>query len=474
MKKIFLALSIVAATSMAGCSDFLSVEPYSELTPQNAYKSEADWQQTLTGAYGMLQYVFVGKQEIVLGAYGTDEVRPFDMGWAAYAELHNYTFSASHGFFDTHYRDCYEGIKRCNSVIDMPEDAVSGTTHASMVAQAKFLRGIYYFDLVRMYGGVPLWTKSSIDRDDIMKPRASADETYLLITDDLKAALQLPESWSEPKDKGRATSLAAKALLGRVYLQWGKPAEALPYLRQLEGKFHLYDKLSDIFDNKNKNKEYENIFEVQFSHSGNWGLEGSIQHSYWGPRNIPGATENFGGWGGFGPSQYLYDQYTDPDDKRKAAFFITSWMGVAQSPPSTNKHFDPVWGNVIEDDDLNFIMIRYADVLLMRAEALNSTHDASSEKYDCLNEVRERAGLGKITAADGLTEAQFADVLLKERLLELNCEHLRRWDLLRFGKLAAQVQAAWGITIQEKHKLYPLPQAALDANDNIPENNTGY
>lgn len=83
----------------------------------------------------------------------------------------------------------------------------------------------------------------------------------------------------------------------------------------LEGKFKLYDNLKDIFDPKNKNQEYENIFEIQFKHSGSWGLEGSIQHSYWGPRNVGGPT-NFGGWGGFGPTQYLYDSY-DNNDKRK-------------------------------------------------------------------------------------------------------------------------------------------------------------
>lgn len=80
----------------------------------------------------------------------------------------------------------------------------------------------------------------------------------------------------------------------------------------LEGKFKLYDNLKDIFDPKNKNQEYENIFEIQFKHSGSWGLEGSIQHSYWGPRNVGGPT-NFGGWGGFGPTQYLYDSYDNND-----------------------------------------------------------------------------------------------------------------------------------------------------------------
>ena len=110
----------------------------------------------------------------------------------------------------------------------------------------------------------------------------------------------------------------------------------------------------------------------------------------------------------------------------------------------------------------------------MRAEALNAIDDKTDAKYDCLNEVRRRAGLGEITAADNLTKQQFADVLLEERLHELCCEHVRRFDLIRFGKLAEQVKAAYDITIRDFHVLYPIPQSAMDANDAITENNPGY
>ncbi len=470
MKK-YLIIILLGCFVMTSCDDFLDQSPKSVLTPDNGYTKPEDWQQTLNAAYGSLQEIFVGKYTITLSEFGTDEVIPFDMGWAAYAQLHHYTFSATHEFIDNHYRACYEGIKRCNAVIDMPSGAVSGDLHSSMVTQARFLRALYYFDLVRMYGGVPLWTKSSIDRDDIMKPRATVDETYTLITEDLISALELPTTWADAKDKGRATSLAAQAFLARVYLQWGKPDEALKYCKMLDGKFKLYDNLKDIFDPKNKNQEYENIFEVQFKHSGSWGLEGSLQHSYWGPRNVGGPT-NFGGWGGFGPTQYLYDSY-DNTDKRKSAFFFTQYNGIVQSPPSSAKFWDSEYGNVIEDDNLNFILIRYADVLLMKAEALNATGD-NNEKYTALNLVRARAGLGSITATDGLNKDQFAEVLLQERMHELCCEHMRRWDLLRFGKLAEYMKDRAGVNIQSYHVLYPLPQAAIDANDAITENNTGY
>lgn len=474
MKKILnIIICIAAAGGVLSCEKFLTQVPKSSLTPENSFLTADDWNKTLTGAYAMLQEVFVQKYPIVLGEFGTDEVIPFDLGWAAYAELHYYTLSSSHGFLNAHYTYCYEGVKRCNIVIDMPSDApVSESDRALMVAQARFLRAIYYFELVKMYGGIPLWTSASVDKNEISKPRATADDVYDLIVGDMEAAQILPSTWPDAADKGRATSLAANALLGRIYMQWGKPDLALPELEKVIGKFSLYDDYADIFDPAHKNEEKENIFEIQFMHSGSWGQEGSLQHSYWGPRGVGGPTA-FGGWGGFGPSQYLYDQY-ETNDKRREAFFFTEFAGVTQNPPSTRKFFDSEYGNEIEDDQLNYTMIRYADVLLLKAEALNDTGDTSNEKYNCLNMVRDRAGLTRVTTADNLGKEQFADLLLKERLLELNCEHQRRWDLLRFGKLAQQMKAAYDITIQDHHVLYPIPQDAMDANDAMNENNPGY
>ena len=113
----------------------------------------------------------------------------------------------------------------------------------------------------------------------------------------------------------------------------------------------------------------------------------------------------------------------------------------------------------------------------MRAEALNAVGDTTNAKYECINEVRSRAGLPEITAADNLSKEEFADAILLERLKELCCEHLRRFDLIRFGKLVDQVKAAYpedNISIRDYHVLYPIPQSAMDANDAITENNPGY
>ncbi|MCI2081937.1 MAG: RagB/SusD family nutrient uptake outer membrane protein [Bacteroidales bacterium] len=474
MKKSILILLCVSLMTLTSCESFLNEVPKSSLTPENSFLTAKDWNMTLTSCYAMLQEVFVGKYTIVLGSFGTDEVEPFDLSWAAYSELKNYTYSASHEFFRVHYIYCYEGIKRCNTVLDMPKEApVTEDERIIMQAQARFIRSIFYFDLVRMYGGVPIWTSSTVDKTQIAKPRSSVDSVYNLAVNDMEyAAENLPESWSDSDDQGRATKGAAYAILGRIYLQWGKPQKALDNLNEIIGKYHLYTNYADIFDPAHKNEGYENIFEIQFSHSGYWGLEGSIQSSYWGPRGVGGPTAG-GGWGGFGPTQYLYDSYQNKD-LRKEAFFYSEYNGVKQSPPSCKKYHDPNYCTEIEDDDLNYIYIRYADVLLMKAEALNDLDDTSNEKYDCINQVRRRAGIGDITADDNLSKQEFADTLLQERLHELCCEHHRRFDLIRFGKLISQVKDVYDITIGDNQLLYPIPQEAIDNNDAITENNPGY
>lgn len=478
MKKVlYILLAGWMLSAAVSCEKFLTEASKSSLTPENSFVTPEDWDKALTAAYGMLQNTFIGNYTITINNFGTDEVEPFDLGWAAYAQLKYYTFSAQHEFFQNHYECCYDAVKRTNTVLDMPESApVSAERRTQMMAEAKFLRALFYFELVSNYGGVPVWTSSIVDRTQINKPKMSADEVYRQIVSDMTdAAEALPEKWPSASDVGRATKGAAYALLGRFLLQWGKPQEALDALNKVTG-YRLYDTYAEIFDKNNKNQGVENIFEVQSRYSGKWGLEGSIQSSYWGPRGGGGPTAGGFGWGGFGPTRYLYDSYED-GDLRKTAFFCTEYKGVPQDPPCIMKYRDPDHNNEIEDDDLNYILIRYADVLLMKAEALNATGDATTEKYDCLNQVRRRAGLADITSADGLSKEQFAAAVLEERLHELCCERHRRTDLVRFGKLAEQVRAAFPeITLDAHFNLYPIPQSAIDANDAMTEEdqNPGY
>lgn len=172
MKKRLATICCAGALIFTSCESFLTEVSKSSLTPENSFTTATDWNKALTSSYAMLQLVFVDKYTITLNEFGTDEVQPFDLSWAAYTELMNYTFNASHEFLRCHYIWSYDGIKRCNTIIDMPETApVSGNDRKLMIAQAKFLRSIFYFDLVASYGGVPMWTSASVDKSQIHKPR---------------------------------------------------------------------------------------------------------------------------------------------------------------------------------------------------------------------------------------------------------------------------------------------------------------
>lgn len=495
MKKIKILLYIVLLSVIfTSCEDFLNQKPYSTLTPENAFTSSSDWQKSLTACFGPLQTLYgMGITELPVFQVGTDEVTS-GIPWDALERLMRYdNLTPDHQDLTDYYFLCYDGIKNCNSVIHMPDGYVAADTKKLMVAQAQFMRGLYYFELVRAWGGVPLWTEGSVNKDQIMKPRSTKDEVYTQVVSDMKAAEDLlPEKWGA-SDKGRPTKFAAQALLARIYLQWGKPSDALAYCNKVYGKFRLYDNIKDITNPAHKNEEIENIFEVQFKHSATWDIEGGKLSCLWGPHTDL-RISNGGGWGGFGPSYYMVNQYDWANDKRWKAWFVTSWAGLPiigrdyyknneLVGAGTVKWQDPIYLMENNNDDLNHVYIRYADVLLMKAEALNDLNDGSREKYDCLNQVRARAGVYQVPSNVTIPNEQFVDTLLNERLKELCFERIRRFDLVRMGRFYDyMINHTWGKladlrkneTAVDKYLLYPIPKQAMDANDAMKENNPGY
>ncbi|MEI7523443.1 MAG: RagB/SusD family nutrient uptake outer membrane protein [Mariniphaga sp.] len=495
MKKlnIFLYITLLSMV-LLGCKEFLDQKPYSSLTPENAFTSSDDWQKTLTACFGPLQNLY-GMDAAILPVFqvGTDEVTS-GIPWDALERLMRYdNLTPDHGDLTSYYFLCYNGIKGCNSVIHMPNGYVEAGTKDLMVAQAKFLRGVYYFELVRAWGGVPLWIEGSVDKDQIMKPRSTQDQVYTQVVKDMQEAENvLPETWTA-NDKGRPTKYAAQAMLARIYLQWGKPADALTYCNKVYGKFHLYENLKDITNPDRKNEEFENIFEIQFQHSATWDIEGGKINCLWGPFTDL-RISNGGGWGGFGPSLYMVNQYDRVNDRRWNAWFVTSWAGLPIIGRDYYKNNELVGAGTIKwqdlkhnmennNDNMNHVYIRYADVLLMKAEALNATNDAGREKYTCINQVRARAGVYQLPDNISIPTEQFVDTLLNERLKELCFERLRRWDLVRTGRFYDyMINHTWGKladlrkneTVKDKYLLFPIPKSAMDANDAMKENNPGY
>lgn len=468
MKKLIIISTIVFG--LYGCSDFLDEKTFSQLTPDNAYLSNDGAQKALNGAYAMLQDGFVRKWSAGLGVLGTDEATSYNDIYGDHEVLlDKYTYSSEYDIFTAVYIDLFEGVKRCNVVIEQLPQTLIGRD--VMIAQAKFLRATYYFELLNLFGSVPLWLSSSVDKDHLKLPQSPVDSIYKMIIKDLSDAEPiLPQT--VVYDGGKATQYAAQAMLARVYLQHHEYANALEYCNKVinSGKFHLYSNYADIFDPSHKNEGYENIFEIQHKISMKSEDEGSTINDFYLPIELQGTMLT--GWAMYGPTDYLYNSY-ELNDKRKSVTYITNGINaVGQSvsfKPHCFKYHNRNVGIPVNDGSQNFPLIRYADVLLMKAEAINALPSSSNsdEKFTCLNTVRIRAGLTPITNTGvNSTSEGFLETLLTERLHEFCFEKSRRRDLIRNDKLQSYVlQRKPERPVPDKAKLYyPLPLGAIDAN----------
>jgi len=374
----------------------------------------------------------------------------------------------------------YQGINRANIALNyLPKlDKVDASLRIRLTAEAKFLRALMYFNLVRCYGGVPIVDHvplpSSVEDNDMVLIRKSKEEVYEFIIGDLLGAIEgLPEkSGYAAADFGRATKGAAHALLAKVYLyqsDWSAVKEQCAAIK-------AYDLAADYATIWREVGEdnIESIFEIR-------GYGGNPSQGVAGYCYTQGARGT-GGWGwGFNiPTQNLIDSY-EPGDKRKDATVIfageTMWDGRIVSTfvsnprynekayvSNTMETFNNVWFTT-----KNIRVLRFAEVLLMQAEAANEI--GSGDVIGPLNRVRNRAGLGNTTAIgkEGLREA-----IRLERRHELAFEHDRWFDIIRTGQ-AKDVMAANGkIFIVGKNELFPLPQKFIKQAAGKSLQNAGY
>jgi tetratricopeptide (TPR) repeat protein len=349
-----------------------------------------------------------------------------------------------------------------------------------LVNEARFLRGLLYFNLVRMFGSVPLLVKEDPPVDP--KP-ASVDDIYNQITEDLSAAEALPASYPVGNGRGRATSGAAKAILAKVYLTRKNYQQAAALAKEVidSKQYSLWADFADVFKLSSRNGK-EAIFSVGFGDGG-----GKI--SFWEvgqflvrllPKELSAeGVQNAQGWQI--PTQALYDSY-NPDDQRRAATFITdvhnSDGSITHIRPYIRKYWDSAaepQGNGTAND---FPVIRYADVLLMYAEAMNELGN-TAVALDYLNQVHRRAygyPVDQPSPVDytGLSQDALRKAIWQERRWEFVAEGQEWFMLARSGTLETAVPLAKpGVTPQQKNYLFPLPQRELDLNANLKQN-TGY
>ena len=464
---------------ISSCQDILDKKPESNLSPSQFYNNSDDAKSAVSAVYDLMNTDNMYNQVMwIIQDQSTD-----DSEWGggratanqAKNDLDKYSFTSQTSTFYSLWSTCYKGINRANAAIGrVPSITMDEMLKARLIAESKFMRGFYYFTLVRLFGGVPLVTEETTSINDLEVPRATAEEIYQQIIQDFTDAESiLPVTYSAA-DKGRATKGAAKAFLAKVYLtreEWPKASAKAKEVIDL-GVYDLWSNFADAFLIANENGK-ESVFEVQ-AIGGGFG-EGSFMQGYMRPPfdRVNGAT----GFGDVPPTQNLYNAYRSADKRRNVTVKLYSATSTPAAPASVGfpcyvyKYLDPT-ATANGDGGNNFPVIRYPDVLLMYAEALNEQSANNVEAYNSINKIRKRAGLADLTS--DLTQSQFKDSVLLERRLELAFEGHRRYDLIRTKRLVSAMKAQNpAIVVQDYHYLFPIPQVERVANPKL-EQNTGY
>ena len=481
--------AFLLSAALVGCTkDFLEKAPLDSVNTANYYQSAEDAVNAVNAAYQPLQrpklYNFriwttdiMAGNSVVGAGGGTDGIETQDLA--------NFvTTSANAGVLDI-YRGPAPGILQCNIVLQkVPAINMDETLKNRVLGEAKFLRALYYFNLVRLFGDVPLITTPQIVGDDLRVKRAPKAEVYALIVKDLTEAIASlpPASSYGGSDLGRASKGAATGLLAKVYLTLGDYQKTVDLCQQVTALgYTLNNNYADNFSPTKKNTP-ESLFEVQFSGATTYDFWGDFNQAAWastftGPRNSDFVA---GGYGWDQPTQEFVSTY-EPTDLRKDITVL-----YPGSPPFDGKAYQSSYSSTgfnlrkflvpksvspdYNTNPENFPVLRYADVLLMLSEALNElgrTADAEAP----LNLVRKRAGLGNI--ASGLSKDNFRNAVLHERRVELAFEGQWWFDLIRVqnGQYGINFLHSIGrLNATTKHLLLPIPQQEIDSNPNLTQN----
>ena len=479
---LLFSISILLFTS---CKKFLSVDPPYAQDAENYFQTPEDFERALTGAYDMLQGSFVS---FWIGEIASDNAIAGGESVNDSQGLHQID-NMTHGGVNNELRNImrwnYTGITRVNYIMEN-KDNIDFPGKEHMLAEAKFLRAYYYFELVKFFGDVPLIIDKRIGIEEARQfPRTPKADVYAQIEQDLAAAATVLSPVAA--QKGRATKGAAQALLGKVYLYQNKFTEAAAIFDEIRnsGLYSLISDYSQLFSASNENNS-ETVFDIQYSglEGGGYGclicLEGNAAPGFQGIRQYTGPIYGDGNSYNL-PTQELYNAFSPIDPRRGHTILDIDAFIAAQPDPSSityaigagghtgyynNKYIKRQGEIGLPDNDLtspvNYRVIRYADVLLMAAEA--HFHLGNNQiAQQLVNQVRVRAGVPGIPV-------QSLNDIYKERRFELSGEGHRFFDLVRTGQAAQFID---GFVIG-KHELFPIPQVEIDLAGGNWQQNSGY
>lgn len=447
------------------CEDKLDIIPETEIGRDGFFQSASEIEQVVSGAYNGLQSDgLYGFNIPFLGELRSDNTyeEALSNNNGDYGQIDVFDLSSINPVLDQTWKDAYVCIQQCNIVLNRIEKIpnIKQEIKNSRTGEVLFIRALTYFNLVRLFGDIPLVTKETTDPNTFFgQGRTPVSEIYNQIISDLTEAIsKLPATQSQA---GRATNGAANALLGKVHLTLGNYAQAITNLNNVSG-YSLLPDYADIFSIENENNA-ESIFEVQFKRGVNNAEEGSPYATIF---RVSGTVA--GARGNNHPTQDLYDAFETGDVRRDAS------IGQEKGVRYTLKYIDPGM-TVAQDGENNVIVIRYADVLLMLAEALNEQgYQANGRAFDLLNQIRNRAGLTSLNATNLPDKESFRAHIANERRVELNLENHRWFDLVRTGKAVETMNAhnseSGDFTIDNNKLLYPIPQSQINTDNSITQN----
>jgi len=482
MKNIIYKLFLVSTITfgIVSCDEFVDYEASEtyNIVADDYFKSSNDFEAALVGVYDVTQWTLynwmigeiASENSLCGGESATDVI--------GLQKIDDMIHDAENDQLSRIWQYMYEGINRANYMVEN-SDKMDFPRKNELYGEVHFLRAFFYFELTKFFGDVPLFTTSRLTAgDSATLSRSPQSEVYALIESDLQAAISaLP---LEKSTNGRATSLTAHALLGKVYLYQDKFDEAASILEPLIGLYSLPADPQSTFLKGGENGP-ESVYEIQHTKESNWwdwgyvpqGTEGNFGVIHHGIRGYSGPLYS-SGWSFNVPTQDLVDAFAAGDKRKDVAVLdIEAWATSTGAKYTTgyehtgyfNNKYIPRAGESQAQQELNYETnyraIRYADVLLMAAEANNRASSPNvSKAQNYLNQVRARA-YGNSSNASSSTGTTLTQEIWDERRLELAGEGSRFFDLVRTGQAAAVISGF----VAGKHELFPIPQTEIDVSN---------
>ena len=463
--RTYIFLLTLGTLAFYSCEEELELVPLTEKAANSFYSSEPELESAVAGVYAQLQngglygLDLIGVGEIS-GEDSFEEIAANDGG--RFGQLDDFSTNAGNDLVGDIWRESYEGIQRINVVLNRITDIeyADASLKSTRIAEMKFVRALLYYNLVRLYGDVPLVLEETENPSDFFgQGRSAAAQVYSQIEADLSDAVQnLPLS----KSAGRPAKGAAQALMGDVQMTQGNYNDAVSNLAAVvsSGEYSLAPSTAELFGPANEGNS-EVLFEVQFASGVSGNTEGSPAASQFRPS---GTTANAKGHNL--PATEFVAMYDEADSRKD------DYVGI---DPDANPFYFSLKYEVsptgINDGGSDFYVIRYADVLLKYAEALNESGN-TAEVAQYINRVRNRAGLSNTPAS---SQAELRLAIEMERRYEFIGEGHRWFDLKRYGTAVTTMnnwfaETGKNVVIDDTKLVLPIPQSQIDTDPAITQN----